>query len=80
MAYDFIYDENKNPLIAEISYTYGDYPEFSNGYWDKNLIWHSGHYFPEYFELVDALHMPELKLPDIELNSPYKKAKLLNYD
>ena len=78
MAYDFIYDENKNPLIAEISYTYGDYPEFSNGYWDKNLIWHSGHYFPEYFELVDALHMPELKLPHIEINSPYKKAKMLN--
>jgi len=78
MAYDFVYDENKNPLIAEISYTYGDYPEFSNGYWDKNLIWHSGHYFPEYFELVDALHMPELKLPHIEINSPYKKAKMLN--
>ena len=79
MALDFIYDENKNPLIAEISYTYGDYPEFSNGYWDKNLIWHSGHYFPEYFELVDALQMPELKLPEIEINSPYKKAKMLNY-
>jgi len=80
MNYDFIYDENKNPLIAEISYASGDFPDFSDGYWDKNLIWHSGHYFPEYFELVDALQMPELKLPDIELVSPYKKAKMLNYD
>ncbi len=42
------------------------------------IKWHSGHYFPEYFELVEAIHMSELKLPPLEINSPYKKAKMLN--
>jgi hypothetical protein len=74
MAYDFVYDENNNPTILEISYTYGDYPEFSTGYFDTELIWHKGHYIPEYLELVDALKMPDLKQPDIELDSPYKMA------
>ncbi len=76
MAFDFIYDEKKNPLIIEISYTYGDYPEFSDGYWDENLNWHDGFYVPEYLELVDALNYPELKLPDITIDSPYRKAKM----
>jgi len=74
MAYDFVYDQNKNPVILEISYTYGDYPEFSTGYFDPELNWHDGNYVPEYLELVDALKMPELKQPDIELDSPYKLA------
>lgn len=74
MAYDFVYDEDRNPVIVEISYTYGDYPEFSTGYWDENLDWHDGKYVPEYLELVDALNMPELKQPEIELDSPYKAA------
>ena len=77
MAYDFVYDENKNPVILEISYTYGDYPEFSNGYYDKDLQWHEGSFVPEYLEIVDALNMPELRQPDIELQSPYKKASML---
>jgi hypothetical protein len=61
MAYDFIYDENKNPAIAEISYCYGDYPEFSTGYWDDNLNWHTGNYVPQYLELMDLLELPDLK-------------------
>ncbi len=78
MAYDFVYDENNNPFVVEISYTYGDYPEFSNGYWDENLQWHNGHYVPEYLELVDALNYPELKMPpDLTLESPYTSAKML---
>ncbi len=28
MNYDFIYDENQNPVLAEISYASGDYPDF----------------------------------------------------
>jgi glutathione synthase/RimK-type ligase-like ATP-grasp enzyme len=77
MAYDFVYDQNNNPIIVEISYTYGDYPEFSNGYWDENLNWIDGKYIPEYLELVDALGLPDLKQPDIELASPYTNAKML---
>lgn len=77
MAYDFVYDQDKNPVIVEISYTYGDYPEFSTGYWDPELKWHDGNYVPEYLELMDSLHMPELKQPEIELESPYKNAKMI---
>lgn len=76
MAYDFVYDEYKKPALIEISYTYGDYPEFSTGYWDEDIIWHDGNYVPEYFELMDTLNMPDLKQPHIELDSPYKKAKM----
>lgn len=76
MAYDFVYDENGDPALIEMSYTYGDYPEFSTGYWNPELVWHDGNYIPEYLELVDALNMPKLIQPDIELNSPYKKAKM----
>jgi len=77
MAYDFLYDPENNPLIVEISYTYGDYPEFSNGYWDEELNWVDGKFVPEYFELMDALNYPDLKQPDIKLNSPYTNAKML---
>lgn len=76
MAYDFVYDENKRPIIIEISYTYGDYPEFSTGYFDEELNWYDGKYVPEYLELLDALNLPNLKQPEIELNSPYKSAKM----
>jgi glutathione synthase/RimK-type ligase-like ATP-grasp enzyme len=79
MAYDFVYDDLKNPLVIEISYTYGDYPEFSDGFWDQNLVWHDGNYVPEYLELVDSLNMPELRQPpDIKLDSPYTKANMVN--
>ena len=62
---------------STISYTYGDYPEFSTGYFDEALNWHEGKYVPEYFELLDALNLPNLKQPEIELSSPYKNAKML---
>lgn len=76
MAYDFVYDENKKPSIIEISYQYGDYPEYSTGYWDHDMIWHPGRFWPEYFELVDLLQMSELIQPDMEATSPYLKAKI----
>jgi glutathione synthase/RimK-type ligase-like ATP-grasp enzyme len=41
IAYDFVFDQNNNPLIVEISYgfspsVYRDCP----GYWDEQLNWH----------------------------------------
>jgi hypothetical protein len=77
MAYDFIYDEHKNPVIVEISYTYGDYPEFSTGHWDPELKWHPGRLWPEYIELVDALGLTELKQPEMEVTSAYAHAKMI---
>jgi glutathione synthase/RimK-type ligase-like ATP-grasp enzyme len=79
MAYDFLYDEEKEPQIVEISYLYGGagYPDFMNGYWDENLNWREGRYWPQHFELMDFLEMPDLKLPNIETNTGYKKAKFI---
>jgi glutathione synthase/RimK-type ligase-like ATP-grasp enzyme len=79
MAYDFIYDDLKKPAIIEISYCFGDYPEFSTGYWDKDLNWIPGHFLPQYFELVDLLKMPDLKLPgDLKSVSSYSSVKIQN--
>jgi glutathione synthase/RimK-type ligase-like ATP-grasp enzyme len=61
MAYDWIYDEQKQPRLIEISYCYGDYPEFSDGFWDSELNWHEGDFTTQYLELKIALNMPELK-------------------
>jgi len=48
IAYDFVFDENNNPLIVEISYgfipaVYRDCP----GYWAEQLNWHEGKFYPE---------------------------------
>jgi glutathione synthase/RimK-type ligase-like ATP-grasp enzyme len=64
MAYDFIYDEFRQPGICEISYTYNDLAVLKcPGYWDKQLNWHEGHYYPQYFQLIDLLNLPDLKNP-----------------
>lgn len=77
MAYDFIYDENRKPVIVEISYCFGDYPEFSNGYWDESLVWHEGRFLPQYFELIDLLNNNNLILPDnIKSSSSYKDVSI----
>ena len=79
MAYDFVYDENREPRIVEMSYLYGGagYPDFMNGYWDKQLNWHEGRFWPQCFELMDLLEMPNLKLPDLDTTTSYKKANII---
>ncbi len=73
MAYDFIYDEKRKPAIVEMSYCFGDYPEFSNGYWDESLTWHEGRFLPQYFELADLLGINDLILPDwVKPSSSYR--------
>jgi hypothetical protein len=64
MAYDFLWDENHQPVFCEISYTYQDLAVFKcPGYWDKNMNWHEGHNWPQFFHLQDLLQMPDLKQP-----------------
>lgn len=48
LGIDFIFDKNKNPVIAEMGYgfipaTYASCP----GYWDSNLNWHEEKFHPE---------------------------------
>ncbi len=43
VAYDFVFDVDKNPLIVEINYGFAHEPYLNcAGYWDKNLNWHEG--------------------------------------
>lgn len=79
MAYDFIYDENQDPRIVEISYMFGQpgFPDFMNGYWDFDLNWHEGRYWPQYFELVDFLGMPTLKCPEIAIPKEWIKNTII---
>ena len=67
MAFDFLFDENNQPLISEMSYTQPDwgvwvYP----GYWDDEMNWHEGHYWPQYLILKDMLNLQDLKQPEIK--------------
>jgi glutathione synthase/RimK-type ligase-like ATP-grasp enzyme len=67
MSYDFLYDQDKNIRIGEISYTYQDKAVYNcTGYWDENLNWHEGHYWPQYCQLVDLLGIPDLKQPEMK--------------
>ena len=66
MAYDFLYGKNREVQFCECSYDYVDTAIFRcPGYWDSNLEWHAGNYWPQFFHLVDALNDPTLKQPEI---------------
>ena len=64
MAYDFLYNEKGEGEFCEISYTYSDKAVWNcPGYWDNELNWHEGHYWPQYFHLMDGLNLQDLKQP-----------------
>jgi glutathione synthase/RimK-type ligase-like ATP-grasp enzyme len=67
MAFDFLFDERNEPMISEISYIFPSYKGgyLLEGYWDRKLKWHPGHFWPQYFQLMDLLNMPGLKQPEI---------------
>ncbi len=49
MAYDFLYDQNRQPRINEISYSFvgGEVINSCPGYWDRDLNWHEGNMYAE---------------------------------
>ena len=53
-SYDFVFDENNNPLIVEISYAFlmTAYDK-CQGYWDENLNWHKGKFNPQIWMIED---------------------------
>jgi hypothetical protein len=64
MAYDFLYSEEGSLEICEISYTYVDSAVYNcPGYWDADLQWHEGHFWPQYCVLQDALSLRGLVQP-----------------
>jgi len=67
MAYDFLFTPDGKPQFSEISYTYLDAAIYNcPGYWNSNLNWHDGHFWPQYCQLKDALNLPDLKQPHME--------------
>lgn len=67
MAYDFLYNESGQPEICEISYTFVPKAVYDcGGYWDLELNYHEGSLWPEYCQLVDLLHIPDLKQPELQ--------------
>jgi glutathione synthase/RimK-type ligase-like ATP-grasp enzyme len=70
IAFDFIFDEKKNPLIVEMSF--GFRTQVYPGYWDRNLKWHEGecnsqYYFMETF-VESVMNSKESKNSVISLN------------
>lgn len=46
MGYDFVFDENDNPMIVEMCYCYAvEFYDPCEGYWDKQMQWHPGQKF-----------------------------------
>ena len=67
MAYDFLLDNNKKPVFCEISYTFNDKAIYNcRGYWDENLFFNEGNFWPQYFQIMDLLNFVELKQPMIQ--------------
>ncbi|WP_323027651.1 hypothetical protein [Gelidibacter japonicus] len=55
VAYDFVYGENKNPLLIEISFGFANAGyDACVGYWDEQLNWHEGSFNP-YGWMVDLM-------------------------
>ena len=55
VAFDFMYNEGK-PVIVEMSYGFGTKGSSKcNGYWDRNLLWHSCKPDPYYWQLDDII-------------------------
>jgi len=56
LAFDFIFDQNKNPGIVEISYCYQSKAVYNcPGYWDRQMNRQVGHVWPEDAILIDLL-------------------------
>ena len=48
ILFDFIEDQNANPLIVEVSYCYLPAAvRDCSGHWDKDLNWHEGQMWPQ---------------------------------
>jgi hypothetical protein len=68
MAYDFLYDKSSSSQFCEVAYCFADWAIHNcNGYWDDNLEWHDGNYWPQYLILCDLLENNQLT--PVEFNS-----------
>lgn len=63
VAFDFVEDENSNPLIVEISYGFGTSGiDNAPGYWDSSLQWHDGKFNPQEWMVEDIISQMNTEL------------------
>lgn len=75
MAYDFLFDAKREPVVNEMCCQFADWAIYQcPGYWDRDMNWHEGHYWPQYSQLQDILKDKQLKQPDFPLE---KKSKMV---
>lgn len=56
IAYDFVFDQNNEPKIVEISYAYAiEAYDSCEGYWDINLKWFPGNFNPQYWMIRNLI-------------------------
>lgn len=56
VAFDFIYDDEEQPVIVEISYGFSiEAYDSCPGYWDSHLTWHKGQFSPQEWMLEDLI-------------------------
>jgi hypothetical protein len=56
LAFDFVSDEQRRPLILEVSYCYDSRAVYAcQGHWDEQLKWHLGHMWPQDAILTDFI-------------------------
>jgi len=64
MAYDFLFNKTNEPEICEISYTFQDIAVYNcEGYWDSEMNWNDGHFWPQFCQLSDLLNIDNLIKP-----------------
>ncbi len=56
IAFDFVFDQNNNPLVVEISFGYA-VKAYDNceGYWTDDMVWHEGSHFDFCGWMVDDI-------------------------
>lgn len=71
MTFDFMLDDEGKPILNEIGCQYADWaPYLFPGFWDEEMNWHEGHFWPQYTQLKYLLKREDLIQPDIPYTAP----------
>ncbi len=64
LAFDYVFDSH-GPLLVEMSYAFPSFPKSlcrdCPGYWDEQLGWHEGKFYPEWFMIEDFIRSLETR-------------------
>lgn len=74
MTFDFLIDESGSPVMNEIGCQCADWAlQMFPGYWDRDLNWHKGHFWPQFIQLQFLLNRDDLIQPEFpeEIDKAY---------